>query len=54
MNNLTNIIYSLNLKEKKEKIRKILSLKKDIEKEIETTKEKLFYQLEIEDIINDK
>ena len=54
MNNLTNIIYSLNLKEKKEKIRKILSIKKDIEKEIETTKEKLFYQLEIEDIINDK
>ena len=54
MNNLTNIIYSLNLKEKKEKIRKILSLRKEIEKDIETTKEKLFYQLEIEDIINDK
>ena len=52
--NLTNIMYSLNIKEKKQNIRKMLSIKSEIEKEIEITKEKLFYELEIEDIINDK
>lgn len=52
--NLTNIMYSLNIKEKKQNIRKMLSIKSEIEEEIEITKEKLFYELEIEDIINDK
>ena len=52
--NLTNIMYSLNIREKKANIRKMLSLKSEIEEKIEITKEKLFYELEIEDIINDK
>lgn len=52
--NLTNIMYSLNIREKKANIRKMLSIKSEIEEKIEITKEKLFYELEIEDIINDK
>ena len=53
-NKLYRSIFTNRKREKKANIRQMLSLKSEIEEKIEITKEKLFYELEIEDIINDK